>query len=175
MKTTHSVCATFLRESPIRFGEGTSTDGTSRIGRAVSEDKLSEKEPWSEWCRRLKHRSGSVVGNSFQPHPSPTSIKSDSAVCPEQGMSALSELPNLGACSCELNRSIHCEQGLMLRWALSVRCVVRLRRRRFLESRGSRILWLQLLVDQANPFCTEDSPGGTADGDKHRRTGCAGR
>ena len=31
--------------------EGTSADGTARIGRGVGEDKLSEKEPWPELNR----------------------------------------------------------------------------------------------------------------------------
>ena len=36
---------------PIGFGE---EDFHGWIG----EDRLAEKEPWSEWCRLLKHRSG---------------------------------------------------------------------------------------------------------------------
>ena len=43
---------------PIGFGEGTSTNGAARIGWRANEDKLSEKDPRSKWCRRLMHRSG---------------------------------------------------------------------------------------------------------------------
>ena len=42
---------------PIGFGEGTSASGPVRVGWGVSEDNLSEKEPWPEWYRWLKHRS----------------------------------------------------------------------------------------------------------------------
>ena len=39
------------QREPLGFGEGTPADGAARIGRGVSEDKLSEKEPWPEWYR----------------------------------------------------------------------------------------------------------------------------
>ena len=43
---------------PIGFGEETSANRAARTGWRVSEDKLSEKEPWLEWYRRPKQRSG---------------------------------------------------------------------------------------------------------------------
>ena len=58
MIVADSVCATPLEGEPLGFGEGTSADGTARIGRGVSEDKFLEKESRPQLFRWLRYGSG---------------------------------------------------------------------------------------------------------------------